>query len=218
MKKTQRELLEDIQVAIDLTNDPIDLNDDEVLTRKNLINKGIRRWGSDNVTRWNELYNNSLLESPIEPRKTDYKLPGDYYLLDAVYDESGSPIEVRSIRHATSIDRYVYVEGNTRDGYILKLGWVPEDDDKLIGQKLRVLHYRHPKELDNEDDIPEMSNPDFLVAFVSSEVSIDDDLNKYTKFMNDAQNYLANMRSVNNQIAQNQQDKVQDDDNLAFGA
>jgi hypothetical protein len=208
-KMNLEEILMAVQAAVDGSVDSIDWSDDDTLTRKNIVNKGIRRWAHDNATRWQELAENVTLGS-VRAGQTTFSLPGDYFMLDGVFWPNGDKLPIRNIRQATDEGRYGFVSGNVRDGFTLNLGWTPSLGPE-VGQNLRLLYYREPRILNKPGDVPEMSDPNFLVAYTASEVNIGDDTTMYAKFNGDALNYLANMRDINSQIAQGQEFYIEDE-------
>ena len=206
---TLEDILMGVQVNIDQSNDPIDWDDDDTKVRINLINRGIRTWAADNVTRWQELYQTEEIGT-ITQNSTEFSLPDDFVLLEAVWLD-GDRVEVREPQYAKDNGLYVFVTGNKIDGYNLNLGWKVDEKDAQLGKNIKVLYYREPVQLVKHKDVPEMSDPNYLIAYASAEAMVSDDLNIYTKFTSDAQVLLANMRERNLQIAQGQEDSVFDD-------
>ena len=213
---TLENILMDIQANVDRSNEPIDWSDEDTIVRIAIINRGIRRWADDNVTRWDELYSNNIAGT-IGMGTTSLPLDDEFALLDAVYDENGVALEIKNIRDATTVGRYFYVSGNSSDGYQLNLGWIPTEDDPMIGKQIRVMTYRQSIMLEKPSDTPEMRNPYYLVAYTSAELMIDDDTTQYGKYENDAALALANMRDVNDQMAQRQRRNALDDDSESWG-
>lgn len=206
---TLEDILMGVQVNVDQSVDPIDWSDDDTKTRINLINRGIRTWANDNVTRWQELYQTEEIGN-ISVGSAEFSLPDDFVLLEAVWI-GGNRVEVREPQDAKDNGLYVFVTGNKVDGYNLNLGWTVAANDAHIGKAIKVLYYREPTELVKHKDIPEMSDPNYLIAYASAEAMVSDDLNMYSKFTGDAQVFLANMRERNLQMAQGQNDSVFDD-------
>jgi hypothetical protein len=79
------------------------------------------------------------------------------------------------------------------------------------------MSYRQAEPLADAGDVPEMSDPQFLVAYATSELMIDDDINQFSKYSNDALLILANMRQVNERLAQGQEMSAFDDFSEGLG-
>lgn len=206
------DILMAIQANVDRSNDDLDWDDEDVMVRIAIANRGLRQWARDNTTEWQELLEPVVIGT-IASGSTSFSLEENYHLLKGVYlDDTGEPVEVRRVNEATRSGRYVYVSGNKKDGYQLNLGWVVEEGDRWIGKKLRVIYYKDVEKLKKAKDVPEMSDPDYLVAYVTSELMIDDDTTQYSKYTNDATTALANMRQRNDRLADTEESNVMDDD------
>ena len=216
MSTTLEDILKEVQANVDRSTDPIDWSDEDTLVRIELVNRAIRSWGLDNVTRWDELTDNYVLGT-VQEGTTSFSLNDDHQYLEAVVDGSGSTIEVKTIREAIKPGRYVYVSGNKADGFELNLGWTPTSEDALIGKEIRAIGYREPVELGKPTDIPEMRDPGFITAYVSSELMIDDDTAQFSKYAADAATKLANMRDLQAQLANGQTSSAFEDYSTGLG-
>ncbi len=214
MQTTLKDILLDIQVNVDMTTE--DWDDEDTIGRIRLVNEAIRRWGRENVTRWEELFDTVEL-GEVGEDTTSFPLPDNYKLLEAVLNEEGELLSIKKSSKSGKSGRYFYVTGNAKDGHKLNLGWKPESDDKLFGAKIRAKIYTAPTLLKDPDDVPQMSEPDYIVNWVSAEVLMDDDMNKFSIFSGKADNDLANMREVNIQITEGEAENVADDDDFGFG-
>lgn len=206
------DILMQIQVTLDYTSDLIDYNDDDVKSRIALINAGIERWASDNMTEWNELTTNITTENITANAGQTFALDDDFNgLLDGVYDKDGNAIKVEKLRNAVYTGRYVYVSGNKADGYILNLGWTPKEEDKLVGTQLHIVYTRSPALVRKAKDIPEMARPMYLVYYVCAAIALDDDMSKYSVFENEKLLALANMREINSRVAKGEIETTEED-------
>jgi hypothetical protein len=206
----------EVQANVDRSSDDIEWDDEDTLIRVQLVNRGIRTWAKDNGTEWVELASPHQ-DFTIQTGTTSFGLDDEFEFLDGVFDSQGYSLEVKGARQATRPGQYFYLTGNKSDGYQLNLGWTPNDKDNLVGTTIRVLSYREPVELKRPTDIPEMSDPGYLVAYVTAELMIDDDTTQYTKYSNDAAIRLANMRQLNSRLSQGQHESALDDSDLVVG-
>ena len=171
------EILKSVHVAYEQAADAPALNDEDGQIRLNLLQKAVRRWSTDNVTKWNELFSVGDI-GPIQPGQREYDLPEGYSLSG----EGG---------------KFVTILGNPQIGHKLRLGWIPKSGDQEIGKTIIVKYYREPFIPTKLDDVLEMSDPNFAVAYVTAELFVNDDANLYTKYNSDAMILLANMRQRN---------------------
>ena len=197
-----QEILDSIHIGYEQATDTPSLNDEDGTIRMNLLQKAIRRWSKDNTTRWIELFDLKEL-GPIQAGVRDYSLGNTFYLDDAYYLEgSDLPLTVKPVHQLTgTTGRFVTVIGNKRDGYKLRLGWMPAANDVETGKKIIARVYREPFIPAATTDVLEMSDPEFAVAYVIGELFVNDEPNLYTKFNNDALLLLANMRDRNGSVA-----------------
>jgi hypothetical protein len=211
------QILQNVESQLDIATGNIKWDDDETLARINLANTAIRTWASSNSTRWNELY--TVVETvPLEVGANEFEVADDFMLLDAVVmASSGRELEIRDLRNSHRPSNYVTLSGNRLTGYKLKYGRELEAGDNMVGEKLKLYYYRAAKELNNPADIPEMSDPSFIVDYVSAAVSSDDDQSKFSIFASAYTQKLKDMIVKNNQLPQGQYESALDDSNMAIG-
>lgn len=207
---TVNDLLDSIHVAYEQAqpSDGPSLSDDDGVIRLNLINKAIRRWEFDNDVRWRELYVYNVTGPTILAGVTSYPLTqtdfrefaGRLRLLrtDGAYAKVDliSP-ELFAKYVTTASTTKACITGNPSSGYTLHLLWSPATNDGTIGGTILFDYYKYAKKMAVPADIPEMSNPQFIVDYVVGELFVNDDVNLYTKFNGDALNALSNMRTAN---------------------
>ena len=172
------EILKSVHVAYEQAADAPALNDEDGQIRLNLLQKAVRRWSTDNVTKWNELFSVGDI-GPILYVKSPSQLTG----------EDG---------------KFVAILGNPQIGHKLRLGWIPKSSDQEIGKTIIVKYYREPFIPTKLDDVLEMSDPNFAIAYVTAELFVNDDANLYTKYNSDAMILLANMRQRNELVPDGQ--------------
>ena len=73
------EILKSVHVAYEQAADAPALNDEDGQIRLNLLQKAVRRWSTDNVTKWNELFSVGDI-GPIQPGQREYDLPEGHSL------------------------------------------------------------------------------------------------------------------------------------------
>lgn len=199
------EILKSVHVAYEQAADAPALNDEDGQIRLNLLQKAVRRWSTDNVTKWNELFSVGDI-GPIQPGQREYDLPEGYSLSSGFYLQGSSePLRVKSPSQLTGEDgKFVTILGNPQIGHKLRLGWMPKSSDQEIDKTIIVKYYREPFIPTKLDDVLEMSDPNFAIAYVTAELFVNDDANLYTKYNSDAMILLANMRQRNELVPDGQ--------------
>lgn len=213
-----KEILKSVHVAYEQAVDAPTLSDEDGIIRLNLLQKAVRRWATDNVTRWNELFSITDI-GPIQTGQREYDLPKEYSLSGGFYlQDSSTPILVKSPGQLTGESgRFVTILGNPQTGYKLRLGWTPKPSDQETGKVIVAKYYRKPLIPEKSDDILEMSDPDFAVAYVTAELFANDDANLYTKYNSDAMILLANMRQRNELVSEGQLSGLEGDIGVGGG-
>jgi hypothetical protein len=212
---TVQDISDDIHVAYEQATDTPALTDDDGLMRLKLINKGIRRWQYENSVRWKELDVLNAAGAVIVAGQIVYPITqSDFRELGSKIriinlDGSKTIVDIvdseyyRNYMNGTGLvqgynpPRVAAISGNPSLGYSINLGWVPMATDNNIGGTIYFDYYKFAKKMALMTDIPEMSNPNFLVSYSTAELFVNDDVNLYTKFNGDALNDLSNMRDEN---------------------
>jgi len=216
---TVQDILDAIHIAYEQATDTPPLTDEDGAMRLNLLQKGVRRWGRDNTTAWTELFSIVTI-GPIVAGQQDYNIddPTDdgpqFNFPEAIYLEgSDAPMKVRAPRQITGVaGRYVTFLGDNKNGHKVHLGWNPTDDDAETGKTMTLLFYRDPFVPTAVTDRVEMSDAQYLVAYVTAELFVNDDADLYAKFNGDALNLLTNMRQRNDMVAQGQYNGMETQD------
>lgn len=194
-----KEILQQIQVQLGNGADEIDWEDDETLARITLANSGILTWATAQNTSWAELQKNIYL-GEIQTGKNEFELPKEIHKIEKIFihDKIKFEFEITTLSRAMRDGRGFYIEGNAKTGRKLKLAQIITSDDILAGKNISIVGIKAPDPLKNADDVPEMSDPTFIVDYVCAMVSTDDDLNKYTIFSTNYAQKLNDMVALSN--------------------
>jgi len=189
---TLQDLLDEIYVAVD--NDPTNSTtvDDEQTSRIRLCNMAIRNWESQDVY-WDELWSTYTHGSTISASTTytisasDFRFPGSYikFTLNGAdtYLEIVKPEE--AFKYAASGSKAAYITGNPSAGWTINLTWTPASGDNFFGATMSLNYYKSATKLSATTDKPEMSDPSYIVDFVSYRKNL------YNGRGNVAQDYLS---------------------------
>lgn len=141
--------------------------------RLKLINVvGVASWEQEKEVEWNELWSNIDDAGTIEAGVRDYDAPDDIRSPGSkiALVKNGVVVElipVKSLQAAKdnpySIKREAYIYGSPRSGHVIRLGWIPAEDDAVIGATMSFSYYKAAEELVRASDIPEMSDAMYCV-------------------------------------------------------
>lgn len=203
----------------------------------------IPAWENERGTLWNELWIDqpnytSGSFTTIVASQTPIPLPDDFKFIGGGFVRltySGSTatnpqIEVIPVKMLPEIElnprqnrREMYVTGNVVNGFFLQLGWIPLAGSAEIGAHISFRYYKYANipdltsagVLSNPNDIPEMSDPNFIIYKVSAQVSANNyNVNLY-QIMEDKANYsLLQMRTANDMASNFMDDYIKDIDAL----
>jgi hypothetical protein len=212
---TAQDLLDAIHIKYEQATDTPALTDDDGKIRMSLLNEGINRWETEDDTRWREL----LVLNAVGPTivagtisyaltQTDFrefgsrirfiKTDGTYFYVDITTVENlQRHINTVGYVNPTTGALQAAISGNRAVGYKLNLGWIPSATDATVGAIGYFDYYKWANRLVVVTDVPELSNPYFLIDFVTAELFVTDDVNLYTKFSSDASNKLDDMQTNN---------------------
>lgn len=191
---TLQDILDEIYVAVD--NDPTNSTtvDDEQTSRIRLCNMAIKAWESEDVY-WDELWSTYTHGATVSGATTytisasDFRSEGSYVkfslngadtYLEIVKPEDG-------FKYALSGSKACYITGNPSAGWTLNLTWTPVSGDGFYGATISLNYYKAATKLSATTDKPEMSDPSYIVDFVSYRKNL------YNGRGNVAQDYLASM-------------------------
>lgn len=227
---TVQNILDQAQFAYEQGTDTPLLTDDDGKIRIGIINKGIARWEFEDGVRWRELYLFNQKGSAITANNQAYPFaPTDFRELGGrirFLRSDGSRFYIATVdqsryaQHITENLQVAMVSGNPAIGYQLNLGWVPQANDGTTGAVPYYDYYKYANYMNAVTDVPEMSNPWYLVDYLTAELFANDDVNLYEKFSSDASAKLSNMREENESLPSYSSAATEDqvgDNTYAFG-
>jgi len=213
--KTQ-DLLDAIHIKYEQATDTPLLTDDDGKIRMSLLNEGINHWETEEDTRWKELIVLNAQGSTIAAGKVVYDLStfddfremasrvrllradGSYAYASVVTPETFQQYMNGNGQVISKLGGLVVcISGNGALGYQMHLGWVPSVSDGTIGAIPYFDYYKWANRLVTVNDVPEMSNPYYLIDYVTGELFVNDDVNLYSKFSSDAEGKLDDMQTNN---------------------
>jgi len=152
--------------------------EDEYMTGMILANEAINRWSNYDGTYWKELFTTLQASTQVSPtlvrtittNDTTYVCPTDFKEAGGsvrLLDSDGnirkrySIIEAQEVQFKDSNAAFAYFTGNPKTGYTLNLNPAPEAD--LSGLAIDYDYYKTPALFTTGTDVPEMSEPYFIV-------------------------------------------------------
>lgn len=203
----------------------------------------IPTWENERNVLWNELwvdqpkYNNIT----IQVNQPDIALPSDFKFIGGgfirlVYPGSTNaapnirafPVKMLPEVELNPIGNRpeLYIYGNVQTGFFLKFGWSPQTGAAEIGANISFRYYKYASTPDlsasnvllNPNDVPEMSDPMFIVYKVSAAVSANNFNSVLYQIQEDKANYsLKNMIQANTMASNFMDDYIKDIDGLLGG-
>jgi hypothetical protein len=160
-------------------NDTPAVGSTDWLIRLNHINRCIAQWAAQKAVEWNELWTTgTTTPSIITTSTTSYALPADFnriggYIRLVLSNGSKQPIKIIQAEEAAQAIadglQKVYITGKP-GSYILKLTWTPTASDVFTGSTVEFDYYKYPLVLSSASDVPEMSDPYYIVEFVTAKL------------------------------------------------
>lgn len=224
---TLQDVQDQINTNVNNDNDSPSSGDDDWNTVLNLINQAINLWQSQDVF-WRELWKTYTHASPVANNTTTYTVantdfktpPGGYvrFILDGItsYVAVISPEQYQTYRGSA---RVCYFTGNNIDGWVLNLGWTPATGDGTVGATIKFDYYKIAHRPDTSTDKFEMSDPSFIVNWVSAQKALlESQNNKFSVYNTLAQDSMDHMR-VMNEIGTNYNgNTLENTDAINYGA
>lgn len=226
-----QDLMDEIYVAVD--NDPTSSSDstqDEWTARLRLINMGIAAWERQDVD-WLELRTKYTYPTTVPATRsitltslTDYReLLGSFVRF---YDVNGNPVERMDVinpKDAEAFDvaeqRKCYVTGNAKAGWALNFCFTPAATDPIVGQSMSFWYYKSAAKVSLATDVIEMSDPQYLVSYVSAKKNLFNGRSGIAQdYLDDAQECMDNMRIKNETGAPYQDNRLPDGDLVRDGS
>lgn len=229
MANVEPETLQDLMDAINtnVSNDsdtPTEADDaDEWGARLNLIYMAIRLWGVTQDVLWNELwttYTGTTLSATTTyalSSLTDFRFPGGYLRLTLNGNTGYVPI-IKPSQARQYIDdgrHAAYFTGSNNAGWTLNLTWTPASGDGTFGATFLFDYYKYPLKPTATTDKVEMSDPNYIVFWVSAQKALlESQNNKYGVYDAQATECLDNMRTMNDLLPDYQDNTVENVDAL----
>jgi len=203
----------------------------EYLIYQQLINNlAIPTWENERGTLWNELWVDESNFATVVASQPDIPLPFDFKFIGGGFirltftgsTATNPQIRTYPVKMLPEIELNPrqnkpewYVYGNAANGFFLKCGWIPQVGAAEIGATISFRYYKYASTLVALTDVPEMSDPNFIIYKVSAQVSANNyNMNLY-QIMEDKANYsLLNMRMANDMASNFMDDYVKDIDRL----
>lgn len=202
--------------------------DDEYVIAVRLFNEAINRWANYDNVYWKELFDtfqNSGDGTTASTGTTQYDGPSDMREPGGVVkivDSNGNTVRTYQIiephEAQFKIDRgqYAYFTGDRNNGFTLNLN--PAPDSAINGMDIDFVYYKTPTLLANGSDVPEMSNPYFIVHRALSN-RFRGSRNPYQQgTLRDSEDMLRIMQAENNSGSWANPWRLQDNSGAAFGA
>lgn len=182
--------------------------DDEFTVGMRMANEAISRWANYDGTYWKELYdtnqNSGTGTQTITDGTTTYTAPEDFQeaggfvkVLSGTTEKARYPIiEPSEVQFQGASAKYCYFTGNPSDGYTLNLN--PAPNSELDGLDIDYVYYKKPTYIENKSDVPQMSNPYFIVHRMLAQQFRASRNPYYSSALRDAEDALKIMEIDNN--------------------
>lgn len=201
-------------------------------------NLAIPTWENERGTLWNELWVPVANGGTIQASTSSFALPDDFkFIGDGFvwinYPNGTATVPQRRPFPVKMLPEYglnevqnrpqFYISGNAINGFTLLLGWIPQAGSAEIGATISYRYYKHASiptydssgNVIDLADVPEMSDPNFIMYKVSAQVSANNFNSTLYQIMEDKANYsLLNMRMANDMASNFMDDYVKDIDGL----
>lgn len=215
---TESDLQDQIHTLYENDNNTPATTDDDYLIRRNLINIMVNRWENNLGTLWNELWTNTTDDSTggsltvvsstaTYNTPTNFRFPGGYV---RILNSNGTvyatypvvkPEKAQTLGTGAA---YAYFKGNHSAGYKLVLN--PTPDSTINGKTINYDFYKRASKIAATTDIPEMSDPYYIVHGVVAELhKADNNLALYDATIAEAEERLKQM-AFQNALEANYQD------------
>lgn len=204
--------------------------EDDYLVRRDMANEAVMKWDMYKGTLWNELWTSSSSAPDgafsITSGAVQYALPTDFRFMGGFLRliDANNNVTFYQKRKQEAQDVYegqtnnsFSITGNAKAGFKINFlrgtgsGAFPLTTD--IGKTIKYEYYKRPQLFTATTDIPEMSNPDYIVHYVLSYLyRQDDNFEASDREMRVAEDILSQMQSINMMSSWREQDRVLDGD------
>jgi hypothetical protein len=211
------EILNRIHVLLEKDTSYPTSTDEDYLVRLELVKEAVSMWAYDENTEWNELII-SVQDAEDGDKTTDgtaiLQCPTDFRkVIGPVIVGSGSNAIVytrinphKATEWAENNKDGFFITGNPKVGYKINLvNTIPE-----TGQDVYYNYYKTPIIPSDGTDVPEISDPQFIIYWVLSELTKEDDPALASTYLQVAINKLDSMRLSNEQPTYYQENTIPD--------
>lgn len=229
------------QIQLQTLNDPTppQSGTQEYQTYTQLIaNYAIPAWENERNVLWNELWVDEPNYATLVVGQPDIALPSDFKFIGGGFirltypNSTAAQPQVRAfkVKMLPEIELNPlqnmpewYVYGNIQTGFFLKCGWIPQAGAAEIGSNISFRYYAYAQTptlssssvLLNPNDVPQMSDPNFIIYKVSALVSANNFNTELYQIQEDKANYsLKNMIQANTMASNFMDDYIKDIDAL----
>lgn len=188
-------------------SDTPETTDDDWSARLNMMNAAIMSWESERETSWNELWVSDYTVGTVAAgtqayaiaSNANFKEPGGFVRLELNGATKELPVvkpEDAQLQYETAM--VAYYTGNPQDGYTLNLRFTPATGDGTVGATIKIDYYKYADRLAATTDVPEMSDPMYIVYKVVAQVALQrSNNNMYSVYEAMASNALLQMKMAN---------------------
>lgn len=148
--------------------------DDEYIIFTGLANEAINRWANYENTLWKELFDTAQIDKTgalvVKQNTLQYAAPTNMRMAGGfvrIFDSNGATIrripivQPQDVQFQGDTTSYCWFEGDPNNGFVLNLN--PDPDNVIIGKSMDYTYYKTPNLLAAPDDVPQMSQPYFIV-------------------------------------------------------
>jgi hypothetical protein len=221
--------LQDVEDAVEInvnndTDTPAE-GEDEWNVRMGLAQRAVGVWEGQDVL-WDELWTTYTHGSTATAATTytltftDFRFKGSWLRLTLSGSTTKVPlISPEEAQNYETNARVAWITGNNKTGWTLNLGWTPVDGDGTFGATITFDYYKHAFKPTAAADKFEMSDPEFVIHWVTAQKSLlESQNNKYSVYSGEAQRVLETMKVMNLIGSPNSSDTVDDMDAINSNA
>lgn len=213
------DILKKVHRIVELNTDYPTSGEDDYDLRFGLLNDHIDAWDTEEGILWSQLWTlasfscsgaTSYTLSGVSPVITNMRFPGGFIehvssTGASVYWDVIKPEEVRL--HTNDSYSYAYFLGDPQTGFTL---YFNPNLFPASGGTIKFPYYKKATRLTTGADKPEMSDPEFLVHSIASDVLAQDDPGESDKHLQIAQSRLRGMKTLNAMNTHWQKNRVED--------
>lgn len=216
------QILQKIHRVVESNTDYPASGEDDYTLRLGLVNDFIEEWSKEEGVNWRELWSQASVSATgadsydLTSVVPDIDFPGGYV---SVTDGTSATqywnvIETQVVANVTnSSERWCYFTGDPQNGYTLHFN----PNAKPSSGTISFPYYKKATLLVNGSDVPEMSDPSYLVHMVSSQVLAEDNPADSDKHFTLGQSRLRAMKTRNITPPEWQSNRLQDRRGVGFG-